>query len=327
MLTGEGGLIVRWNVLASGGQGKPERFPGIPLDVSLFEFRAQIIKDMEELSGAFDIIKGAKPTGVEAFSALQLLVERSQSRFTSVFQARGEMYRNWFSVALELERQFGPQERTWAVVGPSSGYTFQHFQNAQLQGQVRISIEDGTNMPKTALGKRAAIEQANQLGLLDANDPDQKQTLLTVFGISDIIPSLNIHVHAANELQDLFEKWVQNPQGPSPLVLKPWFDPHIHWIERIKWLNTDKMREMMTANPQIEQIITLHLQELQFVLNPPVQLGPDGKPIEQPAGGPPTGANAPGGGQAMTGSNKNSAATSSLPKGNNQAGAQNQGPR
>lgn len=316
--TGEPGLVMKWNPLAAGGaaNAKPERIKGEDVPQSLMVLREQILKDIEDLSGAFDIIKGQKPTGVEAFSALQLLVERSQSRFTSVFQARGEMYREWFSIALELERQFGPQQRTWAVIGPNKGYTFRHFENAQLQGQVSMQIEDGSNMPKTALGKRAAIEQANQLQLLDPNDPDQKYALLSNFGLSDLVPSLNVHVQAALNIQDAFERWTENPQGPQPLVIKPWFDPHVHWVECVKWLNTDKMREIIGSNPMFEQIVTMHLQQLQMLMAPPAPVGPDGKPVPQ---GAPTGNSAPGGGQAMSRSNKNSGAPGSVPHGHAQA--------
>lgn len=323
-LTGEPGLIVKWNTLAAGGQGKPERIPGQDIPSSLFDFRAQIIKDMEDLSGAFDIIKGQKPAGVEAFSALQLLVERSQSRFTAVFQARGEMYRQWFSVALELERQFGPEERVWSTVGPNRGYTFKHFMNAQLQGQVTVQVEDGSQVPKTSLGKRAAIEQANQLQLLDPHDPDQRYALLGTFGLSELVPSLNTHVQAALQLQDAFEKWVQNPQGPMPLVYKPWFNAQIHWIERIKWLNTDNMRTILAKTPALEQVVTMHLQELQIAMMPPPQVGPDGKPIAPGGPAPPQ-----GGAKAMANSNQNSGSTGAVPSGNAQApnaGPQQMGP-
>ncbi len=272
--TGEPGLVMKWNPLASGGQAKPERMAGMEVPASLFQLREQHIKDIDDLSGAFDIIKGQKPTGVEAFSALQLLVERSQSRFTSAFQTRGDMYRHWFSISLELERQFGPQQRTWAVIGPNRGYTFRHFENAQLQAQVTVLVEDGSNMPKTALGKRAAIEQANQLQLLTPQDPDQKYALLSQFGLSDLVPTLNTHVQSALQIQDAFERWVLNPNGqPSPLQIKPWYDPQIHHQERIKWLNTDHMRELM-ADPQkgplIEQAVSSHLQQLQALLTPHV---------------------------------------------------------
>jgi hypothetical protein len=341
--TGEPGLVLKWNTLAAGGQGKPERIAGSEVPATLYQLRAQILKDIEDLSGAFDIIKGQKPSGIEAFSALQLLVERSQSRFTSAFQARGEMYRNWYRLAIELERKYGPEQRVHALVGPNKSYTFRHFENAQLQGQISVQVEDGSNMPKTALGKRAAIEQANQLKLLDTNDPDQKYALLTQFGLADLVPSLNFHMQTAAEIQDAFEKWVTNPQGPSPLVVKPWFDPRIHWGERIKWLNTDRMRELMASNIQIEQIVTSHLAQLQMILNPPMeqQVGPDGKPISPPGppNGPPGAAprpqeppsgpkppGAPGGGQAMPSSNKNSGAIDRMPQGNEEMGP-NQGPR
>jgi hypothetical protein len=332
--TGEPGLILKWNPLASGGQGKPERVAGMEVPSTLYQLRDQIIKDIEDLSGAFDIIKGQKPAGIEAFSALQLLVERSQSRFTSVFQARGEMYRQWFSLAIELERSFGPQQRTMAIVGPNRGYTFKQFENAQLQGQITIQVEDGSTMPKTALGKRAAIEQANQLRLLDPADPDQKYALLTQFGLADLVPSLNFHVQSANEIQDAFEKWAKMPQGPSPLVVKPWFDPRVHWVEHIKWLNTDRMREMMAQNPGLEPIITAHLQQLQMILNPPQpSVGPDGQPVAQPGGAPnqpPGPGNQPppqGGALAMTNSNQNSGSpVSGQPKGTGQATAQKMGP-
>lgn len=321
--TGEPGLVMKWNPLASQGMGKPERAAGSEVPASLWELRAQIIKDIEDLSGAFDIIKGQKPSGVEAFSALQLLVERSQSRFTSVFQSRGEMYRGWFSLALELERQFGPSNRVWSVTGPNRGYTFRHFENAQLQGQVAVDVEDGSNMPKTALGKRAAIEQANQLQLLDPNDPDQKYALLSTFGLSDLVPSLNYHVQSALQLQDAFERWTEQPVGPPPLVIKPWFDPHVHWIERVKWLNSDKMREIISKSPQFEMIVTQNLQQLQMMMAPPPMPGPGGPP---PPGAPPSGPHAPGGGQALHQSNKNSGGLAGIAKGNAQGPNMAKGP-
>jgi hypothetical protein len=305
--TGEPGLQIKWNPLAAGGQGKPERIAGVPVDGSLMALREQIIKDIEELSGAFDIIKGQKPTGVEAFSALQLLVERSQSRFTTAFQSRGEMYRRWFALAIELERKFGPQQRTWAVIGPNKSYTFQHFENAQLQSQMTFVIEDGTNMPKTALGKRAAIEQAQKLGLINPMDPDQKYALLSNFGLSDLVPSLNIHVQAALQIQDEFERWAASPQGPPPLVIKPWFDLQVHLAERIKWLNSDRMRELMASQPIFEQIVTQNIQELRMMLMPPPM------PTEPGHGGAP-------GAQAMSNSNQNSASPQGLPQGNAQMG-------
>lgn len=321
-LSGEPGLIIKYNPLAAGGNAKPERMEGSEVPQSVMVLREQIIKDMEELSGAFDIIKGQKPTGVEAFSALQLLVERSQSRFTSVFQSRGEMYRRWFSIALELERQFGPDQRTMTLIGPHRGYTFRHFENAQLQGQVNVMIEDGSTMPKTFLGERAAVEQAATLGLIDPLDPEQRYYLLNKFGIASLAPALNVHVQKALEIQDRFEQWAVTLSGPSPLVVKPWHDARVHWGERIKWLNTDRMQILLTTNPILEELVTMHLAELQMVLAPVVS-----EPAQETdplSGGPPGANSGPPGGQGMRNSNK-AGGTGAVPRGQG-TGAQNQGP-
>ncbi len=290
-LTGEPGLIIKWRPLAAQGHGEPKRIPGENIPQSLFLYRQQLLKDIEDLAGTFDIIKGQKPTGVEAFSALQLLVERSQSRFTAVFQSRGEMYRQWFSLAIELERQFGPVERTWTVVSPNRGYTFKHFKNAQLQGQILVQIEDGSNMPKTALGKRAAIEQANQLGLLNPGDPDQRYALLQTFGLADLAPSLDFHVQCALQMQEAFERWAETRQGPPPLEVKAWHNPQIHLNERVKWLNTDRMRDLLTAHPDLEPLIAQHLLQLEMMLMiPPTPAG-----IPNVAAAPPQLPGMPGG--------------------------------
>lgn len=303
--TGDPGLVLKWNPLAAGGTAKPERIAGENIPPTLFQLRAQYLKDIEELSGTYDILKGNKPAGVEAFSALQLLVEKSQARFTSAFKARGEMYRQWFSTALELERALGPDQRIMAVVSPNKGYTFRQFENAQLQGNVTIHIEDGTDIPKTALGKRAAIEHANQLSLLDPADPDQRYSILSQLGLADLVPSLDVHIQTALKLQDDFERWAEQPIGPSPLIIKPWYDAQIHWNERIKWLNSDHMRDLLARIPELEPLITLHLQELAMIMTPPTPVDENGNPVEEEG---------VGGGRAMSNSNTNSGASSNANK-------------
>lgn len=311
--SGEPGFILKWNPLQVGGAtAAPRLEKGADIPSSFVMLREQILSDIENLTGTYDIIKGQKPQGVEAFSALQLLVERSQSRFQSVFQSRGEMYRKWFEVALEFERKYGPDERVMTIIGPNKTFAFRHFMNAQLQGAVMVKIEDGSNMPKTALGKRAAIEQANQLRLIDPMDPDQRFALLQTFGLSDLVPGLNIHVQAALQMQDDFEKWMETqldplmgPTSEPPLAVKPWFDLQIHLAERVKWLNSDKMREAMLTNPLIEQIVTMHIQELQMLMAPPPMVDENGEPVVD-------------GGMAMSNSNQNSGSTAAVPGGNNQ---------
>src|SRR5690606_15439091 len=219
--TGEPGLVVEYNPLAAGS--KPERIEGSNVPATVFQMRQQWVNDFEQIMGTYDVIKGAKPTGVAAFSALQLLVERSQSRFTTVFNARGESYRAWVSIALELERTFGPDERTHAVTKPNRGWTLMHFQRAQLQGAIEIVVEDGSQAPKTNLGVRASIEQARQLGILNPADPEQQYVIFREFGLTNLVPSIDAQIKGALNEQDAFEQWaveaLQQPQVMATLEM------------------------------------------------------------------------------------------------------------
>lgn len=354
--TGEPGLVVKYNPLALGGTAaKPERIEGANVPSSLFNLRQQILDDIENLAGTYDIIKGAKPSGVEAFSALQLLVERSQSRYGTVLASRGETYRQWFELAIELERQYGPQQRTWAVLGPNQSWTYQQFQNADLQGGVSIMVEDGSQTPKTSLGKRAAIEQLVQLRVINTQNPDTAYQILQTFGQTDLWPGLDYDVKSALQEQDDFERWAatvqfipvqqpmtdpttgqpaldprtgqpamqmgMQPSSMPPVGRKPWHNDAVHLAEHKKWANGDTVRQLLQQKPQLEQWIAWMLQEHEYYLQlqqaqaAAMQGGGDGEPG--------------GGGRALRNSNQESGNPADVPRGQNERpneGGGGQGP-
>ncbi len=211
--TGQPGLVVKWNPLTVGGNAKPERIDGIGPGAWVFQLREQYKNDIETGMGTFDVLKGSKPPGVDSFSGLQLMVERGQSRFSSSFKSRGRMYKDWFKFAIELEREFGPEERTRTVAGPARGWTQTQFKNADLQGSFDIVTEDGSATSKTTLGIRATVEHLNGLGALDFSDPDQRYKVFQLFGRTDLAPGMDRHMQTALRLQQEFEEWAQSPDA------------------------------------------------------------------------------------------------------------------
>ena len=97
-------------------------------------------------------------------------------------------------------------------MSPARQWTFQNFKRANLNGAVTVVMEDGTAAPKTSLGMRAALEHANQLGMLDMNDPDQKYEGLKLFGLTRLAPTLDINVQSALQKQQTFEEWATQPK-------------------------------------------------------------------------------------------------------------------
>lgn len=363
--TGAPGLVVKWNPLTVGGNAKPERIPGEGPHGSFFEIRNMILKDIEDAMGTYDIIKGAKPTGVEAFSALQLLVERSQSRMASAFQSRGSAYRDWLKIALEIERQFGPQQRIVSVMLPSRAWTLQTYMNANLQGAFTVVIEDGSTTPKTNLGTRAAIEHLSQLGVINPQDPDQAYQILTQFGQTKLIPSMDVHVQAALQKQEAFEQWAADPMNVQQhaMNLQQQF---MQYQEKAAMVQPDPMTGEPMGMPEPPKMTAgsplawkpwykpeIHKQEflkwansdkirhmLQQTPGLEVLLSGHLEEIDMAlaqaamlsmAGGAQVNlgvskGNPNGGGTAMAGSNRESGNPGDMPKGNGQ-GAQNAGPR
>jgi hypothetical protein len=341
--TGEPGLVVKYNPLTVQGGAKPERIPGEGPNQSLFMIRQQLLADIEDLTGTFDVLKGAKPSGVEAFSALQLLVERGQSRFANTFMSRGNAYKDWFKFALEIEREHGPDERTKSVLGPNRGWMFETLKKTQLEGNVNIVVEDGTTAPKTQLGRRAAMEHASQLGILNVQDPDSQYAMLDMMGLTNLVPTLDAQVQAALRNQEGFERWVGDQQarlmaqqtGTSPLAWRRWFDPMVHRAQFVKWANSDRVQRMLAKEPALSGLLDSYLIEMDLAISmkasgvldvgpemlqlpgpvgaPDAPQGPGGPkgqvPGQPPPGQPRTGAggSTPGQGQAMGNSNRNSA--------------------
>jgi hypothetical protein len=330
--SGEPGLVVKYNPISvGGGTGKPERIEGSNIPSSLVNLREMILADLESLAGTYDIMKGNKPAGVEAFSAMQLLVERSQSRYGKVLEARGITYRRWFKIALDMERKFGNDERAYAILGPNGGWTKIEFQKAQLDGSVRVEVEDGSQMPKTSLGQRAAIQQLQALGVIDTKNPETGYEILQIFGQTRLYPGLNAQVMGARRVQQQFEEWANavqiappqalaGPAGalvvdpatgqpamgppmpsiPPPGQIEVWQEPQIFLAEFKKWASGDVMQQLMLDKPEIKPFVTaMILQHAQAVAAEQAAQqaaenpnGKDGKGV--------------GGGRAMTNSNQES---------------------
>lgn len=273
-MTGEPGVVVEWDPLGSNGEA-PTRLEGISPPAGLFQYRAQLVEDLEGLMGTQDILKGERPPNVESFAGMNLLQERAQSRFTSALKQRGKMYERWSTVALELERQFGPDERLEGILGPNGSWSMQKFENAQLQGSIQVRVEDGTSVPKTALGMRAAMAQAIEAGAMDLSKSDVRFTFLRKLGITDVEPSLDAATKGALKEQDDFEKWISEgaiQKGiPSPMLRKPWDDDMVHAVEHRKFFQSDRFRELANeADPQVAQFIgeaaATHLFEHEEIL-------------------------------------------------------------
>lgn len=328
--TGEPGLVVKWNPLIGNGTAEPKRIPGEGLNETWFQYRDMLKGEAEELMGTNDVLKGQKPAGVDAYSAMELLLQQGQAKHSSAYKSRGRAYKGWFKAALELERAYGPAERLRAIQAPSKGWSFKIFQQADLSGSVDIMIEDGTLAPKTALGERAAIDHLASMQMINPQDPDQKMAIYQAYGLTKLTPALDAQVEEAWYNMDRFEKFFDNPQAiqaaqaasqaaqqmaaitgqpaepVGPLMYKKWYNPQIHRNELIKWLLSDRGRTTLAQHPQAEGFVTSYLAQIDIAIaqdaSGMLDAGGVMLPTQPPPGGMhPPGAGAPAGGPQQQG--------------------------
>jgi hypothetical protein len=315
--TGEPGLVVKWNPLVGNGTAKPERIPGENIPASIFQYRALLKQEIEELTGTYDILKGQRPAGVEAFATMNLLLERGQARHACAFKSRSHAHKQWAKFALEIEREFGEETRVKAVMAKTKGWAFEVFKKADLSGDVEILLEDSTMTPKTALGERAAIEHLNQLGLIDRTDAAQVYAIYQKFGQTALLPGLDGQVQECAMLLERFAETMgqmaTDPMqqaamdqasmlGVSPITFKPWYQPQIFKQEVMNWCVSDKGREVL-QNPTAEKFMAAFMMQIDLMLMQQMaaQAGPQGNnPAQKGSKGSGGGA-----GRGMANSNQN----------------------
>jgi hypothetical protein len=99
---------------------------------------------------------------------------------------------------------------------PNRSWSFQTFQKADLMGAVEILVEDGSQLPKTSLGMRAAIEHGQKLGVLNPQDPEQQFEIMRKIGIVELSPSIEASTQNALREQSEFARWVATLPEPMP---------------------------------------------------------------------------------------------------------------
>jgi hypothetical protein len=212
-------------------------------------------------------------------------------------------------------------------MGPNATWTFQTFKQADLSGNVVFTVEDGSQVPKTNLGKRAAIDQLRQLQVIDFRNPHIQYRTLQVFGQTDLNPELDVHVRMALQEQAEWETWaqrvqfqpppptvdpltgavmpamqtvpdpmtgmpMQQPVPPQPTIPMPgvrqvWTNDDIHASQHIRWANSDGVQRLLRERPELVPYLSQFIQQHLMAMQQAMLAQQAGPGIGDIAGGNP----------------------------------------
>lgn len=289
---------------ADGTGAKPERLPGEHVDEGVFKEREMAISDLREITGAIDILRGDRPPGVTAASALNLLYEVGTGKLFPILDRWKQFVEQDQKKQLRIIAKFYREQRDDFVRHlrmQDSDLTEQDISNflgTDLYDNCNVVVEAGSNIPKLQAAKQSMLVELAQMGALGLEQPANRIKFLDDMGIAgydgDIGPDQK-RAEWENSLMDSIEASPDN----KPIVLA--VDKHEVHIE----VHSNQMKSpaFQAASQAVQQIYMQHLQEheqmqAQAMQAQMLQAQATGQPAAPPQQGPhqPTGPHPKGSG-------------------------------
>lgn len=324
VITGEPGQLIEYNPLpiGPGGAVKPERVPGDGVPTSVIAWLEKIDKDMEELAGTFDVLKGNAPPGVTAGTALRLLLDRAVTRFTPVIKDFEDESARTIKDGLVIFQQLGIDKRQARITAEGKTWETAEFSSADVEGELDIIVEAGSAMPQSTVGFQAIVQDLVALGMIDPTNPETRYKILQRFGVSEL---------AGAEDGDIKQSERENWLFMSPRALVPTVNPQIdnHVVHILTHKKLCVTPEFERVDPAQRMEMYQHIAEHTMAMAPAPMMGAGipgqpGQPTEQglPPGAGPTPSGPMGPSQGAPGGNGGPPPTNmgNLPRGPNEPG-------
>lgn len=264
-ITGEPGQILEGN-WGMDPKLMPQRVSGENVPTSVIAWLEKIDNDMEEVAGVFEVLRGNAPPGVTAGTALRLLLERANTRFTKPIEHFETGYEGVCQDALTIFQQYGSEERISKIQGSGNTWEIERFSNANIAGAIDIVVEAGSAIPKSTVGEQALIQDLVAIGTINPLDPETQYKILEKFGSTNLLGSVDLNIRYAQR-----ENWNFEHQDKEPMVL-PFLDVHpVHVMVHKQYALTSGF-EKLDENKR--QTFMKHIMDhLMMVTLPPQQAG------------------------------------------------------
>jgi hypothetical protein len=167
----------------------PDVIPAAGVDPSVFQEREACISDLKAITGAIDILKGDRPPGVTAASALNLLYEVGTGKLYPGLTRYKLFVESDQKKQLKLicKKYQEPRPEYIAMLmqkntelDPSS---ISKFIGSDLYDNCNVVVEAGSNIPKLQAAQQAALQEAANLGTLALEQPANRNEYNQRMGI------------------------------------------------------------------------------------------------------------------------------------------------
>lgn len=247
-----------------GGGQPPQVIQAHGVDATVFQERSQRVEDMKTITGAIDILKGDRPDGITAASALEMLYEVGMGKLFPVLGRRKRFVTSDQKKQLRIISKYYKEPRPDFIRllqqknKELSSESINNFIGTDLLDNCNVVVEAGANVTKLQAAKKQELREAAQSGVLNLADPRNRAEYMQQMGItgfdSDIGPDQKRAELENSQLDNL-----QNQPNKKPIVLQ-WDNDEIHIQVHEKRM---KEASWMELPPQTQQAYMQHWMEHQ----------------------------------------------------------------
>jgi hypothetical protein len=297
-ITSEPGLVIEYTP----GLGKPEPLALQGLPGYVIQEQDRILRDIDDLSGQYEITKGRTPPGVEAASAIAYLQEENDSRLHHTVSSIEEAVAEVGHQALSLVGQYWAEERLIKVVSRNGAYEAKKFKAADLKGNYDFRIEAGSMAPRSRAARQAFVTGLMDKGhipislglrylqMSETNRMWQDLQLDQRQAQRENDKMLNAQAAVANPLdpnipvgEDGIPMYPQSPtEELMPLPINEFDNDDIHMLEHGNIMKTQEWE--MAPEPQKSNVLQHYLMHKQRQTMMMMQQGAGMLPQGEPAG-------------------------------------------
>jgi hypothetical protein len=256
--TGRPGQEIRYRSTGA----TPSTIPAAGVDPQVFQERKQKLEDMKAISGAVDILKGDRPPGVTAASALEMLFEVGTGKLRPSLERWKCFIENDQKKQLRLTARMYREPRDQFIRllhQKNKGLpkeTIDNFIGSDLYDNCNVVIEAGSNIPKLQSAEKANLREMAMLGTLNLESPQNKMEFNRRMGVIGFDNEVGPDVERAEWENDLMDDILQSPDN-KPVVLAD----ELHDVHREIHLRRMKEPAFITLPAEVQEAYMEHLAE------------------------------------------------------------------
>lgn len=210
----------------------PSVIPASGVDTTVFQERAQRVDDMKTITGGIDILKGDRPDGVTAASAIEMLYEVGTGKLFPVLDRWKCFVESSQKKQLKVVAKFYKEPRPDFIRlmksknRELSDQSISKFIGADLYDNCNVVVEAGANITKLQAAKKQELREAAMAGVLMLENPANRVEYLSQMGLTGFDSDVGADTKRAEWENSLLEN-IQNDPSKAPIVFD-WDNHQLH---------------------------------------------------------------------------------------------------